>query len=352
MQRQILIAPLDWGLGHATRCIPIIKYLLRMGINVHLASNGNALKILQLEFPDLETVHLPAYNAKYYRPLPFMLGIFFQLPKFLLAIFREKKIIRSYCKKNKIEATISDNRYGCRSNDVHSIFIGHQMNILMPPYLTLLQPLVNFFNWNLIQKFDEIWIPDDPKFDFTGIMTNPSPAGARKIGLLSRFTKTESETVYDLAIILSGPEPQRTRLEKKILEQLKRESVRSILVRGLPKDTRAIETPGHVQCINYLDADSLQQVIAASDLVICRSGYSSVMDLAVMSKKAAFIPTPGQTEQEYLARNLEERKIAYFQSQNSFDLELMLIEAKKYNGFQLIEKEEGLMFSAIEEILR
>lgn len=350
--KHVLVAPLDWGLGHATRCIPIIKNLLQRGCVVYIGTNGNALSVLKLEFPNLEYLQLPSYQARYSRRLPFMINIFLQIPKFLLAIVREKHVLKSFQKKHSLDLIISDNRYGCRLKHVPSVFIGHQINIIMPSSLKWTEPIINFFNRKLINAFDACWIPDDPKNTLSGMLSKPANNHTKHIGYLSRFTyDAERKEDGPVSFILSGPEPQRTIFEKIILKQLQDLQLKSIIVRGLPNEIRPLAVPDHVKVFNYLNSIELQQIIRNAKLIVSRSGYSSVMDMAALGKKVIFVPTPGQTEQEYLAEMLAEKKIAYFQYQKHFDLKSALVKANSYSGFNKYTGQPQLLDDAIEEIL-
>ena len=350
--KHVMIAPLDWGLGHATRCIPIVKTLLKKGCVVHLGSNGNALLVLRNEFPDLPYVELPAYDAYYSKTWPFMLNIFRQLPKFLQAISREKEVLKEYESKHPLDLIISDNRYGCRLKHVKSVFLSHHLNIRMPDYFKWLSPVLNFVNRRFLKGFDEHWIPDDPKESLSGKLSNPAPNNSRRIGLLSRFTTSyDSVEKYKLAIIISGPEPQRSLFEKLILKQISAIDFKAILIRGLPAHQEPLSVSSNIEIVNYMGANDLQRVILSSELILCRSGYSSVMDLAILGKKAIFVPTPGQTEQEYLAYRLMEMKIAYFQSQHEFELKKAMTRAVDYSGFTGYPNDQQDLIKALEEAL-
>ena len=350
--KRVLVAPLDWGLGHATRCIPIIRLLLQKSCEVEIASSGSALKLLQLEFPNLKYLELPSYGASYSSRLPFMVKVFMQLPKFLMAIHNERYALVKIVKSTDYALIIADNRYGCHVSQVKSVFIGHQLNIIMPSYLKWMAPVVNYFNRKWIANFDECWIPDEEKARWTGALTQTSIKGAKYIGLLSRFVKRNTNnTAYQLAIILSGPEPQRTILEQKLMHQLKHIDINTIIVRGVVEGSQADGRIQHVERVNYLLSEELESVIVNSEIVLCRSGYSSVMDLATLGKKAIFIPTPGQTEQEYLAMLLKQRGIAYCQSQKDFDLALALKEINNYTGFAGWKGKTNLLDEAIEHAL-
>lgn len=350
--KHILVAPLDWGLGHATRCIPIIKLLIDKGCTVSIASSGNALKLLREEFPNLTFFNLPSYGAAYSKHVPFMLSIFLQLPKFLLAIGRERRSIKKIIGEHAIDLVISDNRYGCRESKVQSIFICHQINIIMPLGLKWVSPIINYFNHRWIMKFNQCWIPDDPINPISGKLSSPGLPNSIYIGLLSRFGKAERrEVAYQLVAILSGPEPQRTIFEKKVLNQLKDVHLKTMIVRGILAKTEE-KTEGNITLVNHLPAIKLQQVIDQSEVVLCRAGYSSLMDMARLEKRTILVPTPGQTEQEYLGESMMKRKIAFSQSQKNFDLQLALSEIKNYMGFEGWSSQPNLLEEVIDNNLK
>ncbi len=351
-RKHILVAPLDWGLGHATRCIPIIKLLIEKGCNVSIATSGDAGRLLQKEFPNLQCYVLPSYGAAYSRHIPFMLCMLLQLPKFLFAIYLEKKKTRRLVEQNEIDVIISDNRYGCRVFNVQSVFVCHQINLIMPRWLTWLAPVINNFNHRMISKFDQCWVPDDPNSTLSGKLSFPIGPKSTYIGLLSRFSKPEMvQLTYQLAVILSGPEPQRTILEDLVRQQLQQVSVKTIVVRGVLKDNQQ-STMGNITVVNYLKAGSLEKIMAASEIILCRPGYSSLMDLAILEKKAILVPTQGQTEQEYLGNRLAKQKVAVCQKQKSFDLQKALTEIKDYRGFAGWASPVNLLEQAIKGILK
>ncbi|MEQ9412766.1 MAG: glycosyltransferase, partial [Cyclobacteriaceae bacterium] len=310
-------------------------------------------RLLQLEFPQLKYFALPSYKASYSRSLPFMLKVFFQLPKFLAAIKKENKVVEELATVNKYDLIISDNRYGCCALHVKSVFICHQLNIIMPMWLKWFAPVVNYFNHKWIMKFDHCWIPDDPSADLTGRLTMPPLSNSEWVGVLSRFEKNEANSKeYQLAIVLSGPEPQRSLFEKKILEQLSGTDIKSILVRGKLDGDTITTNSNNLISVNYLQGEELQSVIERSEVVLCRSGYSTVMDLAKLAKKAVFVPTPGQTEQEYIGFELMKKGIALCQHQNGFNLEKALQEIKNYSGFAESSGQTNLLNKAIDKVLR
>lgn len=332
--RKVLVAPLDWGLGHATRCIPIIHELQREKLEVLIASSGDALTLLKEEFPQLTFFELPSYRATYSLRLPLMVKVFFQLPKFLRVISKEHEELERIVHEREIDLVISDNRFGCWTSLVPSIFVTHQINIQMPFALKWMQGFVNYYNHRQIRKFNQCWVPDFPENRLTLKLTEPGKLPLKFIGMLSRFKKTEAidSFEYDYLALVSGPEPQRTFFEQKVKLIFSELNGRKILIRGLPGTDKEIVKLNKWDEAKHLSAEKLQLIIEKSALVICRSGYSTVMDLAALGKKALFIPTPCQTEQEYLSQQLMKKEIAYSVSQNSFsknDVET----AKGYTGF-------------------
>jgi hypothetical protein len=337
---KVLVAPLDWGLGHATRCIPIIKELINQGCTVIIAAGGAQKAVLQEEFPDLSFVGLPGFTPKYGKNRAFtLLEIIFSLPKILIGIKREKAWLRRFAGRERLDMVISDNRYGLHGTGVFSVFITHQLAIRssLGAMADWLLRVVNYAN---IRRFSLCWVPDIEGADnLAGLLSHPRrlpPAPVRYIGWLSRLEPVTTEILYDLLVLLSGPEPQRTILEALIWAQLDGVPGRIILVRGLPiagspahptAGSPAHPTagspahpPAGTAIYNHLPARDLARVISQSRLVVARSGYSTVMDLARLGKTAIYIPTPGQPEQEYLGRYLEQRGRGICRRQSGFVL--------------------------------
>ena len=354
--KKILVAPLNWGLGHATRCMPIIDELLRQGAEVILASDGGAFDLLQREYPDLEIHKLPVYNIRYpFRSM--MWSMAFQMSKILRGAIMEHFWLKKFLKTTPVDAVISDNRFGFYSRKTRSIFMTHQVNILMP--IHFLQPIVNAVNQYFIKKFDVCWIPDFEKMPhLAGGLSHGNFNNGLKIkylGILSRFKKLSFEKKYDTAFILSGPEPQRSIFEKKIrqqLSELRASEAQYLLVRGTQKHTNGDdETTLNLEIHDVLTSHLLNKKIMESEVVFCRSGYSSVMDLVKLQKEAILIPTPGQTEQEYLALKLKHQKQFFSQKQDDFDLKTALKEYKNYNNFTNFEVNDNTLKEIIGELL-
>jgi UDP-N-acetylglucosamine transferase subunit ALG13 len=329
------VAPLDWGLGHATRCIAIIHMLLENNCEVFIAGSGNSLALLKREFSENNFFLLPAYDPKYPSSGSMAWKMFRQIPHFVRTIKSEHLALERIVSENKIDIVIADNRYGCWSSKAKSVFITHQSNILMPQRFGWLSAIVRQLNMALIKNFDVCWIPDDPQGSLAGELisfgTPPKNISTDFVGHLSRFTPSgELSIIYDVVVILSGPEPQRTLLENIMIPQLKKSTYKYFIVRGLPESVSNTENNNMV---DFLDSSSLQRLVESSRMVIARSGYSTIMDMASLGKKAIFIPTPGQTEQLYLAKKLKESGIAFSMEQKNFNLKLAMHESEKYTGF-------------------
>lgn len=321
MKKRILVAPLNWGLGHATRCIPIINALIKEGFVPVIASDGAALELLRKEFPNLSTIDLPSYNVTYSKNGKlFKLKLLKDSPKLLKAITAEKKALSSILEHNDIAGIISDNRLGIRNKKVPSVFITHQLNVLSGNTTWLSTKMHQEF----IKKFDACWVPDtEGDINLSGVLGHVKnfDIPTKYIGPLSRFRKTITAVKNDLMVLISGPEPQRTLLDNKLLSELKNYPGKIVFVKGIMEKEQTVQVLGRMTIYNFMTSSLLEKTINESALILSRSGYTTVMDLAKLSKKAFFIPTPGQFEQEYLAKRLTEMNLAPSCNQKEFTLD-------------------------------
>jgi uncharacterized protein (TIGR00661 family) len=320
----VLVAPLNWGLGHATRCIPIIRALQENHYTPIIASDGESLALLKKEFPSLLCLELPSYQIEYPEDATkFRWKMMQQLHKILEALLAEKKMVKGWVNKYNLCGIISDNRLGVRSKKVPSVFITHQLRVLSGSTTWFSSSL----HQNFIQKFDEVWIPDfEDELNLSGKMghlKNPE-SNHKYIGPLSRFTKKELPKKYDLFVLLSGPEPHRGKIEIQLREMLSTYKGNLLFVSGkIEAEQKKFNLDSHTY-INFMTSSQVEQAMQESALVLCRSGYSTVMDLVALNKKAFFIPTPGQFEQEYLAKRLKKAGVFPFAKQSQFKLEHLL----------------------------
>ncbi|RXJ52145.1 glycosyltransferase family protein [Gelidibacter gilvus] len=336
MKKKILIAPLNWGLGHATRCIPIINALIQHNFIPVLASDGAALSLLRKEFPDLEALELPSYNITYSKKGYFLkLKLLKDSPRIMKTIRDEQNEIKSIVKTHTIDGIISDNRFGVYHKDLPSVFITHQLKVLSGNTTWLSTKL----HQKTIKRFDECWVPDNfgqPNLSGRmGHIENPM-LNIKYIGPLSRFQKTSSKSAYDIMVLLSGPEPQREILEKKLLEEFKDYKGKVLFVKGVVEDEQTVQESGNLTINNFMTTDLLEKSLNSSRLIIARSGYTTIMDLAKLGKKAFFIPTPGQFEQGYLAKRMQENHLAPFCKQDDFSLE-KLKDIDNFKGLEAFD---------------
>lgn len=292
---RIFIAPLDWGLGHATRCIPVIRELIRQGAEVWIGSGRITGRLLSEAFPGARFIELPDYNITYSTGNNQGLHLLSQVPRALKIIKQEHRLLAGLVKNEGIQAIISDNRPGLWHKNIHSVYITHQLQFHTKS--PALNHILKFFHHKVINNFDETWIPDDSNHTLSGELSIGK--NTRFCGPLSRLSFKRSEKSNDWLLLLSGPEPQRTILEKKLVAIFKGKN--AVLVRGLPGADS--EPPaGLSEVHNYAAPFEIENLIAESRVVVCRSGYSTIMDLSEMKADAVFIPTPGQSEQQYLAK--------------------------------------------------
>lgn len=336
IKKRILVAPLNWGLGHATRCIPIINALITSGFQPIIASDGMALSLLQHEFPDLEHIELPGYNIEYAKNgRNFKLKMIGEIPKIKKAIHAEKRMTQSIVTEYEIDGIISDNRFGVQSSIVPSVFITHQLKVLSGNTTWLSSKIHN----TIINQFDACWVPD-----FSGSLNLSGKLGhdvdlkipVSYIGPLSRFEKKQTSKKYDILVLLSGPEPQRSMLENLMLNAIKPFNGTILFIRGIVETKQKIDNENNCHTYNFMTSHELEKAFNESDLIISRSGYTTIMDLAKLEKKAFFIPTPGQLEQQYLAEKLMAAQSAPYCQQDEFTLD-KLKQITKYSGLKGVD---------------
>ena len=333
---RILLAPLDWGLGHATRCIPIIRELLAQGCDVWLAGEGVQKELLKTEFPDLPFLDLSGYRIRYAKTKKGLLWkMIRQGSKLRRAIRQEHQWLKKAVKQYSFDAVISDNRYGLYHSKIPCVFITHQLCI-KTSMGRWTEKILRKRNYRYINRFSECWVPDtDGNINLSGELSHPEKKLAvpvRYIGLLSRFNKQHiDEKKGHLLIILSGPEPQRSILEEKIISEISHYNGTAVVVRGLPGYSSLIPSTNMIHFYNHLPAKELNEEMLKAGYIISRSGYSTVMDIVALQKKSILIPTPGQTEQEYLGEYLMKKGIAPCMQQENFSLVAAMEAAAKYS---------------------
>jgi UDP:flavonoid glycosyltransferase YjiC (YdhE family) len=332
--KNILVAPLDWGLGHTSRCVPVIRHLQSAGHKVVFAGNEWQIDFIYKTFPGIETSFLEGYDVTYSRHgNGFITAILLQLPGILATIRREHNWLMNICKHHHFAGIISDNRYGLHHPSIPSVIMTHQLHVQTGKG----QLSDNIFAWlhyKMLQRFAACWAVDVAGTpNLSGSLAHPTslPRNTSYLGLLSQFdvAKNQQEEKH-LLILLSGPEPQRSLLSALLWQQAKNHNGEVVFVEGSNAATEPTPVPEHITYHKQLTRKALQPLIANASMVICRSGYSSIMDLLALNKKAILIPTPGQTEQEYLAGHLQGSGMFYTAAQEGFDLEKALQNASSF----------------------
>ena len=317
---KILIAPLNWGLGHASRCVPIVRRFLAEGHEVILGGDGDSLTLLRKHFPTLRYVRLAPLRLRYGSGRRQVRAMIRALPHLVVWAVKDHAMLQAVLREEPIDQVISDNRFGLYSAATRCVYITHQLHIMLPKGWRWLEPLAERLHARIYRRYNEVWVPDyeDPSQSLAGALSHqPSAvshqpsAVSRYIGPLSRFegcTKddTKSYPARLTTAVLSGPEPQRTLLEKELLQRFAETQDPVIIVQGLPGRPNTRITRGKITVVPYMNDAELAQTLLHSGHIIARSGYSTIMDLHALGllDRAEFIPTPGQPEQEYLARLL------------------------------------------------
>lgn len=371
---KVLISPLSWGFGHAGRMIPLAMELERRGCEVVFAADAPLTEMIVRELPGIKTVEIPGLRIRYSRYLPQYVSIFLQLPVIVASAVREHATLRRLAKELDPMVIISDNRFGFCHKKIFSVYVTHQVRIAFPAFLAFLEPLAAWMHRMIISRYDLCLVPDyRGSENLSGRLSHGGrlPANVAFIGPLSRFRvagtepfppcrmksgplspcRTKSEPLSlsrakseplqpdtgappsSLAqpyacLILSGPEPQRSLLLRKVSESL-REFPLAVLS-ATPLNT-PLPSGQAIHLLTGAETGTMRQVITGASMVIARTGYTSVMELVSLGMGAVLIPTPGQTEQEYLGRHLDGRYGFITMNQNRLErlASVILPEHKK-----------------------
>jgi hypothetical protein len=338
------VCPLDWGIGHASRCLPVVKALHEEGWRVIVAAGGRPYEFYRNEYPEQDLINFPGPEIRYPGGNSMVLAMAASIPRLLMGFRKEHEYLKKLVKKTGASLVISDNRYGCWHPRVKSVFMTHQLNIMLPSRLKFASSLLKKINYSFIGKYDECWIPDsEDEGGLSGRLSHclQLPDECHFIGTLSRLSaplplpSSLPCPVAEIFIMLSGPEPQRSILETIILEQLSRTSHTAIIAGGRTESEEIRVIDGRIHLFARLGSALIKHYAMKADHVICRSGYSTLMDLAALGKSAILIPTPGQTEQEYLASRLSKMNVHYLAPQPEFHLGDALSKSKGLKGILL-----------------
>ena len=314
---KLLVAPLNWGLGHASRCIPLIRQHLAAGDEVVLGGDGDSLLLLRRHFPDLPVLPLAPLRLTYSAGNSQVGAMLRALPKIVVSSIRDHRLLRRYLHTGHFDLVISDNRFGLFSRLTKCVYITHQLHILLPRPWQWMSPFVSRLHAAVYRHFVEVWVPDTPNHTLSGILSTPvsSQPPVRYIGPLSRFAGCAGMVIenryahYDVVAVLSGLEPQRTLLEDTILNRYVHSQERVLVVQGKVERPATCLTHANITLVPHLSDTDLAAALLSARHIIARSGYSTIMDLNALGllpnsdslKQIELIPTPGQPEQEYLA---------------------------------------------------
>lgn len=306
---KILICPLNWGLGHATRCVPLIRKFVSEGHEPVVVADGFPLAFLKQEFPSLRFLEFPSYPVRYAAGKSQIGAMLFNFPNIVSGIIREHRWLKDVLRSEHFDQIISDNRFGMWNKQVHSIYITHQLMVKMPVSLKLLESMVHHIHKTFINRYDECWIPDrEENGGLSGDLSHkyPLPQNAKFIGTLSRFQGMKDikpNTDFNVVAVVSGVEPQRTIFEENLIERFRYEKCKTLIVRGQPQSSKKEECVGNITLVSHFSDLEMVAVLLGAKKIISRSGYSTLMDLDALNclHKAELIPTSGQTEQEYLS---------------------------------------------------
>jgi UDP-N-acetylglucosamine transferase subunit ALG13 len=349
---RILFAPLDWGLGHATRSIPLLKYLIEKDFEIIIACKSNQKNVLAAALPEAHFEPLKSYSIRLGKTRWLTrLQLVLQAPKFWMGIWQERRMAEQLIKKYHPSLILSDNCYGFRSKNCRSVLLTHQLSI-RTGWGSLADQLLSWWNRRKIQAFDECWIPDTGRTTgLAGTLSTPAQRFSLPLvylGGLSRWKACALPPIKNgtLLILLSGPEPQRSLLEQKILSQALMLKQKTILIRGVSQGKNKNPINEWLTVIDFMEGPELQECLCTAEWVICRSGYSTLMDLVRLQAKAVLVPTPGQAEQEYLAHHFSKNQWALSIEQEIFELKEAIAQAKQF-PYQLPD----LSFETYKEVI-
>ena len=311
---KIFIAPLNWGLGHATRCIPLVRQYLERGDEVVLGGDGESLLLLQRHFPQLRVIQLPSLELRY-AANDQQRGFYLRaIPALLRFTIADHYYLRQQLAIEHFDLIISDNRFGLFTRQTRCVYITHQLYVRLPRRLRIFQPLARALHACVSKRYHEVWVPDfaNSENSLAGELCHGGcfDTYVKYIGPLSRFASSEGtpkelrrNSEYSVVAILSGLEPQRSIFEQAILERYANTPDKVLIVRGKVAEAQTKISRNNITMVASLSDQALLEVMEQATTIIARSGYSTIMDLAVLGllHKAELHPTPGQSEQEYLA---------------------------------------------------
>ena len=328
---KILVAPLNWGLGHASRCVPLVHRFLEQGHEVILGGDGESLTLLRKHFPKQRYVYLAPLNLRYSKGSRQVGAMLRAMPQLIGWMIKDHAILKAILKEEHIDRIVSDNRFGLYASGSETIYMTHQLHILLPNGWKWLEPLAARLHARIYTRYNKVWVPDyeEPEKSLAGELSHPTVISNQHsvisyIDPLSRFDQripnnqsTPSAPKYEVVAVLSGLEPQRTMLEKELLARYQNTEQSVLIVQGLMHRPNTRLKRGKISIVPHMDDAELAAALTGAKHIIARSGYSTIMDLNALGLLDAekgnskvqieLLPTPGQPEQEYLAARFLEK---------------------------------------------
>ena len=389
---KVLVAPLDWGLGHATRCVPVVREFLRCGAEVELAVVKDNANFFREVFPDLRQRLAPSYNIVYPKHGYNMALWLLKNSMHLNSIMRyEHHFAEEMVERHGYDVIFSDNRFAFYSKNAYSIYMTHQRRIAFPKAFSAFEGVGILWHSGIMRKFDEVWVPDMEFFPgYAGSLSHsgatPGDKPMRYVGALSRFSeyvesqkkaddvKLESDVDlmsvsefmansasvewnvqprerYKVAAIVSGVEPARTRFETRLRKVLSEIPGHHVMILGKPSLGSKNWKEGNIEFWTHLATNEFADVVRRADFVVSRGGYSTVMDMAELGAKCIFVPTPGQFEQVVLAHDLSEAGYAAEIPEDDLSVETLTSAFESSAAMPLAEK-QNLLRDAVENVVQ
>jgi spore coat polysaccharide biosynthesis predicted glycosyltransferase SpsG len=358
-KKNILICPLEWGLGHAARMIPVAEKLRDLNFNIIFGAGEKHLAFLRGELPNLTYINFPGFRPVYSRFLPQYIVLLLEIPVLIYHIISEHFRLKKIITQHAIDIVISDNRFGLWNKKIKSVYITHQPLIPFPRFLSFLEFTGVYLHRQIIRKFTFCFIPDLPgELNFTGRLSHgvTLPQNARFTGILSRFyglpasNDSPSPKPGNITVILSGPEPQRAILEKKLTGILKNKNQSVSILGGRPDRQTGIIRTGNITRYDHLQSQAMKDLISESGTIISRAGYTTIMELLSLGRSALLIPTPGQTEQEYLSSYLAMKGWFSAISQKKLNESLLFLPEKTEWNNEIMAQSRILLDKALKEL--
>jgi len=267
------------------------------------------------------------------------------MPRLLSTIRYEHAWLEKIISERKIDGVISDNRYGLHNRKLPCTMMTHQVlaKTNMGKYA---DHLLSKIHYKHIRNYQQCWVIDVAgKPNLSGTLAHPEvmPRNAQFIGLLSQIADSDLNNATEeyILILLSGPEPQRSLLSDILWKQALQLNRKIAFVEGSNNVKERNQIPHHISYHKQITKETLLPLLKGAEIVICRSGYSTLMDLVALDKKAILIPTPGQTEQEYLGSYLHKEGVFYHAHQPDFNLQKTLENTASF-PFKKLPLKEGL----------